>query len=144
MKVEIFNICDFASADAGGKLNLIGVFNAIAAREKPIIYGLCALAIRMRFEKVEEGIKRIKVAFVDADGKPIMPTIETQFQVQFQPMASTANAQIVSIMQQLRFPNFGEYSIDLAIDGRQEASTPFYVHQAPSLPPHLQTPLPLA
>ena len=143
MKVEIFSICDFASCDSGGKMNIIGVFNTVAAREKPIIYGLCAVALRIRFEKVEEGPKKIKLTFVDADGSPIMPVIEPQFNVQFPPMASTANAQIVTIIQQIRFPSFGEYSLDLAIDGRQEASTPFYVHQIPILPPQFQTPLPL-
>ena len=143
MKVEILNICDYASADASGKLNIIGVFNGIWAREKPIVYGLCALVIRIRFDKVEEGTKKIKIAFVDADGTPVMPVIETQLQIRFVPWEPTASAQLVSLISQLRFPNFGEYSIDLAVDGRQESSTPFYVHQASILPPHLQPQLPL-
>ena len=29
MKVEIFSLCDFASADAGGKFNVIGIFDAL-------------------------------------------------------------------------------------------------------------------
>jgi hypothetical protein len=143
VKVEILNICDFASADAAGKLNIIGVFNSIWAKEKPIVYGLCALVIRIRFDKLEEGLKKVKIAFVDADGKPVMPIIETQIQIQFVPWEPTCNVQLVTLLSQLRFPNFGEYSIDVAIDGKQEASSPFYVHQAPAIPPHLQPQLPL-
>jgi hypothetical protein len=30
-------------------------------------------------------------------------------------------------IQQLKLPKFGEYSIDLAVDGRAEASLPLYV-----------------
>ena len=49
MKVEVLNMCDFAFAEMTGKLSIIGIFNSIGAREKPIIYRLCALAIRIRF-----------------------------------------------------------------------------------------------
>jgi len=143
VKVEILNICDFASVDASGKLTIVGVFNGIWAKERPVVYGLCALVIRIRFDKLEEGLKKIKIAFVDADGKPVMPVIETQIQIRFVPWEPTTSAQLVTLISQLRFPNFGEYSIDLAIDGRQEASTPFYVHQAPTTPPNLQPPLPM-
>jgi hypothetical protein len=143
MKVEIFNLCDFASVDAGAKMNLIGVFDSVYAKETPIVQGMCALAIRIRFEKLEEGLKKLKLSFVNADGLPIMPTLETQVPISITfPGATTAIAQLVSIVTQLTFPSFGEYSVGLAIDGRQEASTPVYVRQVPSFPPHLQLPLP--
>lgn len=142
MKVEILSLCDFASADAGGKLNIIGVYNTLWAREAPATHGLCALVARLRFEKIEEGLKKIKISFVDADGNPIMPVMETQVPVQANPWESSAIAQVVSVMSQLRLPSFGEYSIDLAVDGRQESSTPLFLRQAPTIPPHLQRPLP--
>jgi hypothetical protein len=135
MKVEIFSLCDFASADVGGKLNVIGIFDGIWAKEAPTTYGLCTLAARIRFEKIEEGLKKIKISLVDDDGKPIMPAMEMQVLVQVPPNGSNAIAQVVSIIQQLKLPSFGEYSIDLAIDGRQEASTPLYVRQMPLIPP---------
>jgi uncharacterized protein DUF6941 len=140
MKVEIFSLCDFASADGSGKLNIIGVFDTIWAREVPATHGLCALAIRIRFEKIEEGLKKIKISFVDIDGNPIMPAMEMQTQVQIPPHLQQANVQVVSLIPQIKFLNFGEYSIDLAIDSRQEASTPLNVRQLPIIPPHFQTP----
>lgn len=141
MKVEIFTLCDFASSDAGGKLNVIGVFDSIYAREAPATYGLCALAIRIRFDKIEEGLKKLKISFVDSDGNPVMPAMEMQIQVQIPPLLQQANVQVVFLIPQVKFSNFGEYSVDLAIDSRQEASTPLYVRQLPTIPPHLQTPL---
>ena len=140
MKVEIFSLCDFASADAVGKLSIIGIFDTIYATQVPAAHGLCALAARMRFDKIEEGLKKIKISFVDSDGKLIMPAIETQINIQVPPNLPNSTAQIVSIMMQIRLPNFGEYSVDLAIDGRQEASTPLYLRQAPMIPPHVQKP----
>jgi hypothetical protein len=38
-------------------------------------------------------------------------------------------------IQQLKLPNYGEYSIDLGIDGRHEASIPLFVRPAPGQQP---------
>jgi Family of unknown function (DUF6941) len=142
MKVEIFTLCDFASADSGGKLNIIGVFDTIWTREIPAAYALCALAIRIRFDKIEEGLKKIKISFVDSDGNPVMPTMEMQMPVHIPSSLQHGNAQVVFLIPQMKFSNFGEYSVDLAIDGRQEASTPLFVRQLPTTPqlPHFQIP----
>lgn len=140
MKVEIFSLCDFASSDASGRLNIIGVFDSIYAREVPATHGLCALAIRVRFDKIEEGLKKFRISFVDSDGNPVMPAMEMQIQVRVPPIFQQANVQVVFLIPQVKFPNFGEYSIDLAIDGRQEAATPLNVRQLPIIPPQPQLP----
>lgn len=140
MKAEIFCLCDFAAADSGGKLTIVGVFDTIWAREVPATHGLCALALRIRFERIEEGLKKLKVSFIDSDGNPVMPAMEMQIPVQIPPHLQQANAQVVFLIPQIKFSNFGEYAIDLAVDSRQEASTPLYVRQVPMIPPHLQTP----
>jgi hypothetical protein len=91
----------------------------------------CALAIKLRFERLEEGQKRIRIAFVDSDGASVMPTLDASTQVQFQPSDSSATTSLVLVIQQLRLPKFGEYSIDLAVDDRHEASIPLLVSRAP-------------
>jgi hypothetical protein len=140
MKVEIFNMCDFAQADSVGKLNILGIFSVIHAAQFPATHGLCALAIKLRFDKSEEGIKKFKISLIDSDGKSIMPPTEAQVHVRIPPNEPHANIQIVTLFPQLTFPHFGEYSVDLNIDGRQEASTPIFLKQAPTIPPHLQPP----
>jgi len=133
-------MCDFAQADRDGKLTIVGIFDTIQAVEVPKIQGLCALAIKMRFDKSEEGSKIISISIADSSGKSIMPSIEAQIQITKPPNMTQAILQIVSLIPQLSFPNFGEYSVDLNIDGKREASTPIFVRQAPIIPPHLQTP----
>lgn len=134
MKVEIFSLCDFAVADSAGKLTVVGVFDTIWTREVPAAHGLCAIALRIRFDRIEEGLKKLKVSFIDSDGNPVMPAVEMQIQIQVPPAFQQANAQVVFLIPQIRLPNFGEYSIDLAIDSRQEASTPLFVRQMPTIP----------
>jgi hypothetical protein len=127
MKVEIFTLCDAATSDSGGKLNILGSFDRLNAASIPVTHPLCALAIKMRFEKLEEGQKRIGISFIDSDGTAVMPTLNAQTQVTFPPDETSVTACLVLQIQQLKLPNFGEYSIDLAIDGRQEASIPLFV-----------------
>ena len=140
MKVEIFTLCDAATADVGGKLNILGSFDRIHAASVPVTHPLCALAIKLRFEKLEEGQKRVRISFMDADGKPVMPTLDANTQVSFPPNEHSVTACLVLQLQQLKLPNYGEYSIDLGVDGRQEASIPLFVRPAgPSsqaLPPN--------
>jgi hypothetical protein len=127
MRVEIFTLCDAATTDAAGKLNILGSFDRLNAREAPVTHPQCALALKLRFERLEEGQKRIRIAFVDSDGASVMPTLDTTTQVQFRPDDSSATASLVLVIQQLKLPRFGEYSIDLAVDDRHEASIPLLV-----------------
>jgi hypothetical protein len=102
----------------------------LGAKQAPVTHPQCALAIKLRFERLEEGQKRIRVAFVDSDGASIMPTLDATTQVRFGPADSTSTASLVLVLQQLKLPRFGEYSIDLAVDDRHEASIPLIVSQA--------------
>jgi hypothetical protein len=128
MKTEIFTLCD-AATEQQGKLNLLGSFDHLHSRQEPVAHPGCALAIKLRFTKIEEGSHKIKIAFGDDDGNLVMPTIETQIDVLVAPNDSTATANLILNIQQLKLPQFGEYSIDLAVDGRAEAALPLYVRR---------------
>ena len=127
MKVEIFTLCDAATVDAGGKLNILGSFDRLNAKEVPVIHPQCSLAIKLRFERLEEGKKRFRISFVDSDGAAVMPTLDATTEVRFQGNDSTSTVSLALNIQQLKLPRFGEYSIDLAVDDRHESSIPLFV-----------------
>jgi hypothetical protein len=127
MKVEIFTLCDAATVDVGGKLNILGSFDRLNANQVPVVHAQCSLAIKLRFERVEKGKKRLRIAFVDTDGASVMPTIDAATEVRFQGSESTSTVSFALNIQQLKIPKFGEYSIDLAVDDRHEASIPLFV-----------------
>jgi hypothetical protein len=139
MKVDVFTLCDFAQTDRQ-KMTIVGAFSVVYSRQAPVVHPLCSLAIKMRFERIEEGEKRIRISIIDSDGKPILPTLEAQLNIHFKPDDSVAMSHIALLIQQIKLPSFGEYSIDLAVDGRQEASTPLFVKQLPN-PQQPQLPL---
>lgn len=142
MNVDVFTLCDFAQNTLGNKMNIVGTFNRIFARQIPAVHPLCALAVLMRFEQIEQGTKNIRVSIIDSDGRPVVPILEAQMNVQISPNESDASVPLAVVIQQISLPRFGEYSVDLAVDGRQEASIPLYVLQAPlpqQMPPPFHT-----
>ena len=130
MTIEIFTLCDFA-ADYGGKLTVAGSFDSIYARQVPATHPHCCLAVKIRFQKFEEGQRQLRLAIVDDVGKALLPPIDIALQVQMPPDADSNAIQVVANIAGLKLEQFGEYSIDLAINGRHEASVPLYVRRAP-------------
>ena len=126
MQLEIFTLCDAATEHAG-KLNIIGTFDALRAFEAPVAHPQCAIAGRLRFEAIEEGDHRVSLTFADEDGNIVMPKFDSTLGVNFQPGQRTVTSHFVMVIQQIRLPKFGEYTIDLAVDGRQLGSIPLYV-----------------
>src|ERR1043166_6688456 len=128
MELEIFTLCDAATEHAG-KLNIIGTFDSLRAFEAPISHPQCAIAGRLRFEQIEEGEHRVVLTFADDDGNIVMPKFDSTLAVKFLPGQRTVTSHFVILIQQVRLPKFGEYTIDMAVDGRQLGSLPLYVTQ---------------
>ena len=130
MNVELFAISDFA-AEYGGKLSVVGIFDTLYAKQAPVVHPHWCVAVKLRFDKIEEGQKRFRLTITDADGKTVIPPVEMPFAIPAVPEASSATLNLVMNLGGVKFANFGEYSIDLALDGRHEASTPLWVRQQP-------------
>ena len=79
----------------------------------------------------EKGNHRIRMTFADADGKLVMPAIDSSIGVRFGPEDTSTTANLVLNIQQIKLERFGEYTIDIAVDGRQEGSIPLYVRKQP-------------
>ncbi len=126
MKVELFALCDFA-ADYGGKLNVVGIFDSIFTRQMPAVHPHCCLAVKLRFDKIEEGPKKLRLSIADDDGKAVLPPIEIAINVAMPPDARTNAIQVVANIGGMKVEAYGEYSIDLALDGRHEGSVPLFV-----------------
>ena len=123
MRVELFCLCDFASADASGKMNLIGVFDSIQAEELPMTQSLLAIAGKVSFAPSEAGSKKFTIRISDPDGKPLMPLIEAEADITLLPGESSANAQMILLVSQMRLQSFGSYSIEMAIENAPIALT---------------------
>lgn len=130
MDIQIAVLCD-AATDNNGKLNILGTFDTIYTSQLPAVHPQCSIAIRMTFNKVEEGAHKVKLNFVDEDGRSVMPPIEIPLEVAIPEETIFLSRNFIVNIQKLKFEKEGLYSIDIAVDGRQEGSIPLLVKVPP-------------
>jgi hypothetical protein len=139
MKVELFCLCD-AATEAGGKLNILGAFDRIWSREAPITLTHCAIAARIRFSRIEEGVHRIRITFADEDGQLVLPPMESALDLRFAPNDVSVPINLIVLMPQLKLPRFGDYTIDLALDANHLGSLPLMIRRVPESQPPQASP----
>src|SRR5215469_1540708 len=129
---EILTLCFAARPGAQGEINILGATDMIVVPQFPIAIS-CFIVGKLRFQKVEDGVKEIKFSIIDSDGKELLPPPPAQqIQIQVPPGASSAGAAIVVGIPNLQIPNAGEYEVNLAVNGRQEMTIPIFVRQIPA------------
>lgn len=130
MNIEAFLLCD-AATDQNGKLNVLGAFDNIFAKETPARHRACSIAARIRFSKIEAGDHTVKIFIIDADGNSIGPKLEGGISVRIGDDIPAAVVNLILNMQNLEFQRYGQYQIDLAIDGSVQASLPLHIRPVP-------------
>lgn len=128
MNIQMAVLCD-AATDYAGKLNVLGTFDTILTHQLPAFHPQCSIALRITFSRIEEGPHKIKINFVDEDGKFVMPSIDMPVDISIPGETNFLARNFIINIQQLKFDKAGPYSIDVAIDGRQETSIPLLVRQ---------------
>ena len=135
MNIQVAVLCD-AATDDNGKLNLLGAFDTIYARELPAIHPQCAVALRVTFSSEDEGKHNLRLNFVDADGRSIMPDFPSiPVEVTLPEDMHFGTRNFIFNLQQLKFDEPGMYSVDVIVDDHPQASVPLTVkHVAPPAP----------
>lgn len=129
MFVEIFSICD-AATDYGGRLNLLGAFEGIAAAAAPVTRERCSIALRIRFTAEETGDHAIEVRFLGKEGELVGPVMAANLKTKVHPGRESGAHNLVLNISRLKFPEFGVYHIELSVDGEKRSSLPLLVAQA--------------
>ena len=131
MDIQVAALCD-AATDTNGKLSILGTFDTIYTQQLPAVHPQCSIALRFVCTKIEEGPHKLKLNFVDEDGRLVVPSIDLPVEITFPEEANFLSRNFVVNIQQLKFEKPGLYSIDIAIDGRHEGSIPLLVkHMRP-------------
>jgi hypothetical protein len=132
MIIQTAVICDAATAYLD-KLNLLGAFDTIHASSMPAVHPSCSVALRIIFERIEEGHHLLKLNLVDEDGKLLVPKMELPIHAPMPPDANFLSRNCIINFQNLKFEKPGYYSIDVALDNRHLTSIPLAVklHAAP-------------
>ncbi len=136
MNIQVAVLCD-AATDDNGKLNLLGAFDTIYAVQLPAVHPQCSVALRVTFFSGDEGKHNLRLNFVDADGRSIMPNFPPiPVEVVLPDDMHFGTRNFIINIQQMKFENPGLYAIDITLDDQPTASIPLLVrHNPPAQPP---------
>ena len=134
MKIEVFALCD-AATDNRGKLNILGTFDQIYAANIPVVHPACAIALRMRFDKMEEGTHKVNLQLVNPDGIPVFQPMEGEVSPRMGEEIDSVAVNLILNFQHIKFEAYADYQINLAVDDVATASLPLRVRrmQRPNL-----------
>lgn len=130
MKIEVFALCD-AATDTRGKLNILGTFDQIYAVKTPVVHPSCAIALRVRFDKMEEGTHAVSLQMVNPDGIPVFQAMEGAVRPRMGVDVGSVAVNLILNFQHVKFDEFADYQINLSIDDVALASLPLRVRQMP-------------
>jgi hypothetical protein len=130
MNIQVAVLCD-AATDDQGKLNLLGAFDTIYTQQLPAVHPQCSIALRVTFGSEDEGARKLRLSFVDADGRSIMPGIDIPVEVSLPGDSHFGTRNFIVNIQQLKFELPGLYSIDIALDEKTQANIPLLVKHTP-------------
>jgi hypothetical protein len=131
VNIQVATLCD-AATDDNGKLNLLGAFDTIFAAQLPAMHPQCSVALRVTFMSGDEGERKLKLNFVNADGKSIMPPIEIPVAIALPEDAHFLTRNFIVNIQGLKFPEAGLYSVDVRLDDKSQAGIPLQIKLLPS------------
>jgi hypothetical protein len=129
MNIQVAVLCDAATDDNNGKLNLLGAFDTIFAPQLPAVHPQCAVALRVTFHSTDEGNRKLKINFINADGHSIMPAKFPEIAVEIKLPEDThfLTRNFIVNFQGLKFDEAGLYSVDVRFDNESRASIPLLV-----------------
>ena len=130
MNIQVAVLCD-AATDDNGKLNLLGAFDTIYAPQLPAVHPQCSVALRVTFMSGDVGARKLKLNFVNADGRSIMPPIDIPVAVALPDDAHFVTRNFIVNIQGLKFPEVGLYSVDIRLDDKSRANIPLWVKPLP-------------
>lgn len=131
MNVQVAVLCD-AATDDNGKLNMLGAFDTILTPQLPAVHPQCAIALRITFYQEDEGQHKLRIHFVDADGRSIMPNFPPlPLQVVLPEETHFVTRNFIVNLQHIKFDQPGLYSVDVFVDDDQIASIPLFVRYMP-------------
>ena len=123
MDVTLALLADAANVSADGKLNILGIFNALGAHTFPVVHPQMALVLRFEATRAEEGKGRqIELQLADSDGQKIFK-ISAQLVI---PTGGPTGAPIrlnhILMLNNIQFPKAGDYMFSVLVGDDEKAS----------------------
>lgn len=128
MDVDLALLADAATIDAGGKLNILGVFDRINASSFPARHGRVAMVLRFTAGLDEAGEHEVEIALHGPGGDEI---VRLDGDIHFGPGPMQTGGEIrvphVLNLDGLVFEDPGRHTFEVRVDGEHHRSIPLTV-----------------
>lgn len=114
MNIRLFTLCD-GGFNYNGKLTVVGTIDNIKVPKTPCSVDV-SLAIKVSFSSDENGQKKIKIRFAQANGTLLLPEVvlnPTMVQVKKDEMGNIAFA---GTFHGINIPLLGNYKVELVVN----------------------------
>lgn len=122
MEIDLALLCDAATVDASGKLNLLGIFDRVTVSGLPARHGRMSLVLRLRATVREAGPHEVEIVLRDPDGKEVVRA-DGKVEMSGTPgRGADALTEGIHLPQILNFDGLvferaGHYTFDVKVDG---------------------------
>jgi hypothetical protein len=115
MHVDFAVLADYALIDQQGKLSVLGIFQHVWVASFPAVHPRTHLVLRVRGRRTEIGEHRIRIRFVDDEGKELMGGEGT---VQFgEPPAGITEVEAGAVLVfDVPLPRSGAYAFEIGLN----------------------------
>jgi hypothetical protein len=121
--IKYAHICEYARVDAGGTVSIIGIFDAIHVNACPVRFPILHVITNISGRSGDDFHFSTRIAA--PDGKIIQSVQPTHLHFE---QDNSRVSQINGYLG-LVFPGFGEYMVEILIDGLVVYSIPFQIIQ---------------
>jgi hypothetical protein len=126
---KIFTLCDSAY-DSAGALSILKIGDGIYAPTAPLKIPKITAVFRIRFSAAEDGKRGINLSLFNQDGNLLIPPFNKEIQTRRNPnLPSGVNIGIID-MKGIIFQTFGEYDLNLFVDGNLLGSQPIHFQKS--------------
>jgi hypothetical protein len=126
METKLALIADAANTNENGKLNVLGLFDAISATSFPARHSSLVLVLRFECNASEFGhVKEMTIGLLTEDGKKLME-IKGEIEIPT-PTGPLHQTQLIFELRDIVFPEAGDYVFHINIGGEPKAQVPIHL-----------------
>jgi hypothetical protein len=132
MELDFGLLADAATVDGSGKLNVLGVFDRIQAREFPARHGRISLVLRFSAGLAEVGAHQVDIRLRGPSGEEVL-RLDGRLDLSGGSREAEEGIKVPHVLNLdgITFPEAGTYFFDIACDGRSLLSIPLRLEVVP-------------
>jgi len=131
IKLNFLHLCDAASVDSLGKINILGIFTKVFLPKIPSKFLKFTIVGNISFQKLSESKLKIEIKIFDQNKieVQIASPIALEFKAPEKGKNNSGDINIVLDLGNIEFKSFGKYSLIVYADGKELGNRSFLVEE---------------